>query len=336
MTAQALLALLMLGGEAHAQEAERQHGLDGGEPLTLDVVDEAEVAAAEAVSLRTLDSVEALERRIALLEERLAATSAEVQPNRVGRGAPVVVAAGEQVQEAMSMGGLVDVSGTVLGSAVAMGSDVRVRDGGRVMGDAVAFGGRVVVDPGGEVLGDRVTMGALPDAEAPIAAMIAPTMPGTWLLDSLHAFARRLAVLLSVAGCGVLVVGIWPGRVQAVGLAATQQPVWYALAGGILSVSMTLGSLLLALTLVGLPASILLVTALAVAWLLGTVALCRAVGDRIEPVARLGPWAAFLAGMAVLGAVSLLPVVGPVFGTLAGLVAVGAGLVTRLGGRTID
>ena len=119
-------------------------------------------------------------------------------------------------------------------------------------------------------------------------------------------------------------------------IAAGRQPVWYAVAGGILSVAIGIGATLLALTVVGLPASVLLLTSLALAWMLGTVALCQWVGDRIPPAARLGGWASFLAGAAVLGAVGLVPFVGSVVLAFAALLAVGAGLVTRLGTQVVD
>ena len=73
---------------------------------------------------------------------------------------------------------------------------------------------------------------------------------------------------------------------------------------------------------------------LGAAWLLGFVAVCLAIGQRLPGGAEgRPPWVTFLAGAALVGLVSLVPVVGPVFLGLVGFEAVGSALVSRLGNR---
>jgi len=89
----------------------------------------------------------------------------------------------------------------------------------------------------------------------------------------------------------------------------------------------------LTLSVVGLPISLMLAVLIGVAWLIGFVATCKALGDRFG-FGDTGGWAAFLLGAAVLSVVSFIPWVGPALLALLSLPAVGAALISRLGNRT--
>ncbi len=85
----------------------------------------------------------------------------EPGPNdRVSKGAPLVIRAGEQVDDAIAMNGDVTVEeGAVVDKAVAVGGSVTVRSGAQVRKDAVAIGGDVVVEADGRVGKDAVSLG---------------------------------------------------------------------------------------------------------------------------------------------------------------------------------
>lgn len=279
-----------------------------------------------------------LESRLAILEDRpfSAPTAA---PSSVSWTGGVEVAEGETVDDAVGYTGAVEVRGIVQGDAVSMVSDVHVLPGGRVLGDAVSFGGSVVVDAGGEVLGDRVALGgrsAVLTAAAPESAL-ADVASGDNVLEHvktmLHGFARRIAVLLSFAGLGVLIVGFWPSQLDHVARIITRRPIWYGIAGGILAALMGLGAIVFTLTMVGIPIALLLAVLLAIGWLVGIVAICKATGERFSAVRQHGNWASFLVGAALLMAVGMLPYVGPVILVAIGFPAVGAALISRLGSR---
>jgi hypothetical protein len=236
------------------------------------------------------------------------------------------IEAGDVVADAVALRGPIHVRGVVRGDAVALGGDIRVMSGGRVLGDAVSVGGEVTVDPGGQVLGDRVALSG------------SSVMPGDALDvegDSLVArAARRLASLLSLAAAGVLILAFWPRHIARIADTARDRPVWYALAGVILTGVLGTGAGVLTLTVLGIPIAMGLVLLLGVAWLLGFVAVCLAIGQRLPGGdGDRAPWVTFLGGAAAVSLVSLLPVVGPVFLVVVGLEAVGAALVSRLGNR---
>ena len=81
-------------------------------------------------------------------------------------GGSVVVEEGEQVQDAVAVGGDVTVHGEVRGDAVAIGGDVIVKAGGQVGNDAVAVGGRLVMEPGAEIGGSEIEVAGEAMSEA--------------------------------------------------------------------------------------------------------------------------------------------------------------------------
>jgi len=268
-----------------------------------------------------------LQQRINALEERLAVLEAQPAPADapLTHAARVVIPPDESVDDAIGLAGPVDVYGTVLGNAIAMGADVRVHDGGRVIGDAIAFGGQVEIDRGGEVVGDRVAIG---DTSAGLGEAVKHSA-AAWVADA----ARRLSLMLSFSGVGVLVVAFWPQQVSQVSRLLITRPGWYGLGGMILLAALATAGVVLTLSVVGLPISLMLAVLIGVAWLIGFVATCKALGDRFG-FGDTGGWAAFLLGAAVLSVVSFIPWVGPALLALLSLPAVGAALISRLGNRT--
>ncbi|MEQ1567628.1 MAG: hypothetical protein ABMA64_18440 [Myxococcota bacterium] len=263
----------------------------------------------------------------------------EPAAQRVGFGQPVRVDVGESVDEVVSFGHPVDVFGHVRGDAVSFGGDVRVGGTGSIDGDAVSFGGRVAVEPGGVVAGNRVAMAssepvsvALAPDENPAAANLHLSTHPRQLLSAVY---HRLVWMLSVAGAGVLVVGLFPQRVSRVARDLEARPIRSAVVGALATGFLVSFAALFAVVTLGLgsPVSLILLLVLGVAWLLGFVGLCQAVGDRLPIQERPhGRWIALLVGVLLISFASSLPWIGwlVVFGT--SMVGIGAALSTRFGG----
>jgi hypothetical protein len=235
------------------------------------------------------------------------------------RGAHVVVRVDDEVGDAVAYGEDLVVLGRVRGDATAFGGDVRVGPGARIEGDAVSFGGEVFVDDGGVVEGNRIAMAA-PQAEEGLLALL----------------TRRLVFLLSFAGAGVLVIGLFPDRVGRVAETIRAHPVRSGITGAGLTLGLVMVSVLFAVLILPLPLAVAIVAGLGAAWMMGFVALCQALGDRLPFRERHhGRWAAFLVGTVAVCFVSTLSWVGVVALVIASAVGLGAALSTKLGARSV-
>lgn len=275
---------------------------------------------------------DALELRLAQLERELADQRAQVaalqaELDRLAQaeqpesstpppvlGRAVVVAPGQVLPQAVAWGGPLHVQGQVRGDAVSLWGDVVVHRGGQVLGDAVSLNGRVQVEEGGRVLGNRVTLGSA-RASAP------PTPWARWLRSG----ARRLGMILALAAGGILVVALLPRPLDASARALREGPGRCLLTGLSLGVLGVGGSALLALTLIGLPAAVLLLAALTAAASVGFVGACQAIGDSL-PLRRpgAGRWLALLGGVSLLGLLPALPAPAWVLVALGGAAGIGA------------
>lgn len=324
--------------KAEAQEAleeaqaEAQEAADDAHEAALEAADEAHEAALEAAEEAIQAARDAAEEAGS---EAISAGGVRVEPGTVldaavALGGPLDVY-GTVEGDAVSLGGPIRIypGGLVEGDAVSLGHDIQVDAGGSVQGDAVSMGGQVIVEPGGAVGGDRVGLGDR-GIRADALGSVGPNVAGG-ALGWLHDLFRHIAAMAAFAGAGVLLVGLWPRQVARVASRVVEQPLWVGVAGGILTMAMLVGASMLAVTILGLPLSLLMVVGLAVAWLFGLVAFCTAAGERMPAVAGYGHWAAFLAGAAVLSVISLIPVFGTVFVMALGFPAVGAALITRFG-----
>ena len=98
--------------------------------------------------------------------------------------------------------------------------------------------------------------------------------------------------------------------------------------------TLSISSLVFAVTLVGLPVSFLLVALLGLAWLMGFVGLCQAVGDKLPFRQKPhGRWFAFLIGTLVLTSIGALPFIGWLVVIAASMMGTGAALASWFGAR---
>lgn len=282
--------------------------------------------------------VERLRGDMRALEQRLQQQDAS---EVVRFGGPAVIPAATTVQDAVSFGDDVRVSGTVVGDATAFGGSIHVEDGGVVQGHAIAVGGRVELADGGRVEGMSLSLplsgpaqlSSRPDGSALGAAGAIGPMAG---LPSLQQLTWRLVGLLGFAGLGVLVIGLFPRRVGRIAEAIEEAPVRSAALGIVGASFLALFSIVVAVFTLGLalPVTLAIWGLLGLAWLFGFVGLCQAVGDRLPFSDALhGRWLTFLVGVLLVHMAGSLPIVGALIVFGASVLGIGAALSTRLGGR---
>jgi len=246
--------------------------------------------------------------------------------DRVGFGQTVRVGPGETVNDVASFGGPAVIEGHVLGDVAAFGGPIDIRPGAIVEGDAQSFGGMVYVADEAELRGDRINFaGSRPFT--PIEEQEAEHQP-----SFLRRVYNKLVFLLSLAGAGVLVVGLFPTRVAKVAEDIGEHPVRAAVVGTLGSIVVTVVGLLFAFTIIGIPLSFALFAMLGIGWLLGFVSLCQAVGDRLPFEQKPhGRWLAFLVGVLLVSFVGALPFVGWLAVLGISVIGIGATLSTKFG-----
>jgi hypothetical protein len=238
----------------------------------------------------------------------------------------------------------------VAGRVVAVLSDVAID--ARVSGDVVVWGGSVSFGPSGFVEGNLSVFGggvsSPPGAPLPVRGTV--STPGALLrlyLDEMHRppWEEGRLPLLS-RGMRLIALSAWlivslallffftSALSRAASSAAGDWPrTLLAGALGVLSLLLAAASVLALLPApLSVPIAILCGVLAVAAKVFGMAALFLLVGQRIfRSVAPAARPVALAAGLALLGAVSLVPLVGPVVWSAASVVAVGIAFLSRFG-----
>jgi secretin/TonB-like protein len=214
---------------------------------------------------------------------------------------------------------------------VAIGGDIHVSPGARVGADAVSIGGRIIIDEGGEVEGQQTSI------DVPgLGGLL--TLAGTRSLGPTrhHSALWRLGTLLLqfavFFGLGLLVLVVFPRRVETLTGSLVHAPVKAVLTGVLGTLAVPVAIILLVATVVGIPFIAVVVLALAVATVLGYTALAlhfgRALPFRFE---RGGAIVQLAIGTAILVAIGHIPLIGWLAWIAAWLFVFGVVLRTRFG-----
>ncbi len=243
----------------------------------------------------------------------------------------------------------IEIERPVAGRVVAVLSDVRISS--RVSGDVVVWGGSVTFSPSGFVEGNLSVFGGgvtAPEGKPlPVGGIV--STPGTLLrlyLDEMHRapweeshalLSRGLRLVALSAWLAVSLVLLFCFASPFARAAASAETRWPGtlLAGalGVLSLLLaTVAALALLPPSLSVPIAILFGAVAVAAKVFGMGALFLLLGQKlVRSVAPAKRPAALAAGLALLGAVSLLPFVGSVVWSAASVVAVGIAFLTRFG-----
>jgi hypothetical protein len=244
----------------------------------------------------------------------------------------VRVGEGATADQVVAVLGSVDLApgAQVKGEVVAVAGDIHVAPGAHVGGEAVSVGGKIVIDPGGAVDGEQVSLDVpgLGSAFALLGARPARVGHHTPLVG----LARALVQFAVFFGLGLLLLVVFPRRVEALTGSVSQEPVKAVLIGILGTLALPVTALLLVVTIVGIPLVAVLLLAVLVAAMLGYTALALHLG-RLAPFRfeRGAPILQLALGTALLVAVGQLPVLGPLAWMAGWLFVFGIVLRTRFG-----
>jgi hypothetical protein len=213
---------------------------------------------------------------------------------------------------------------------VAVGGSVEIGPGAIVDNDVVAVGGRVTVDPEAQVGGSRQSI-SIPGLPSLIGIATGGLLSGhespAWIaFEAVVKFAVFFVL-------GLLVLALFPRRLEAVSSSMLASPVKSTLAGLLGTVAMPILLVLLVVTVVGILLVPVQIIAIIAAGVLGVTALTFHVGRTI-PLARVqaSPMVVQLAiGTAIFVLLTAIPFLGALVWVAVWLVAFGAVLRTRFG-----
>jgi hypothetical protein len=219
------------------------------------------------------------------------------------------VPSGETVDTAVIFNGPALVDGTVRESLVVLNGDAEVS--GIVRQDVIVLNGDLVVRSGAEVGGDLVTQSTPKVEDGATVRGERKNVATEFKIDEVGFGGRVawwIAYSISVLILGLLVLVFAPQLFPAVREAARTRLGASIGWGAGLFFLLPIGSVLLLVTVVGLPLGIFLLLALAFIYTLGYVVATIAVGGRImQSSAR---FVSFLVGWVLLRLVALIPFLG--------------------------
>ena len=250
-------------------------------------------------------------------------------------------------------GGAVDIEGTVTHDVTVFGGDATID--GRVGHDVVMLGGAVHLGPhadvghdvaviGGDLerdpgsrVGHRIVQGSSSDTFSHLwPSFSAPFVHPTFgPLAGWHPFDLGFGLGLAA---GVILLALllhlfFPNQVATARSALELRPLAALGFGCLTAVAGVLLALLLGITIVLLPVSLAIAVGMAVAWLLGWTAIIVLIGQRLTAALnwRLDAIGSLLLGGLLVALLVNVPLLGGLFGLVAGAMAVGAAVLTRFG-----
>jgi hypothetical protein len=249
----------------------------------------------------------------------LAAAPAAHADDRVAFGGDAVVLEGETVSSVASFGGDAIVLGRVEGDVVSFGGDVELGPNADVSGSVASVGGEVIAAPGARFdLDDTAVVDHLP---------VAPGMGlGAWLEE----LGRQLVAHALLFLLALLLMGLASDRLGAMQVTIVRDPVrtgLFGLAGYVASVTLIV---LLAITILGIPAAVALAILLPIATYVGLAASATVIGAAL-PLESLRdrPLHQLAAGVVLLFVASMVPVLGGLVVFAASCLGYGSLLRTR-------
>lgn len=243
----------------------------------------------------------------------------------------IKVEPGGQVRDAVAvLGSVILESGAQARDVVAIGGDVKLGPGAEVSKDAVSVGGSVTREASAEIGGEEVSVGvpALPE----IAALLGSRMAFGHPESRVFLVAQVLAKYLVYFALGLLLLALFPRRVEVVATSFTAHP-WKSVFTGLLGlVVLPILVVLLAATIIGIPLVPVAGLLVIAAGVLGFTALAFYIGRALPLHIERGTTVLQLAvGTAIVVLVTSVPLLGWMAWIAAMLLTFGAVLRSRFG-----
>jgi hypothetical protein len=262
-------------------------------------------------------------------------------------GGSALVESGATVTgDVVVFGGTASIDGRIEGSVVGVGGTLTLSDQAVVEGDLSTIGGTFNREPGAIVGGGVLTGINIPNLSLVPPRFSIPEWPGIRSIfrqDFNPFWKGAWFVLRSLLGAAfaALIVMFIPNSTERVSQTAVNQPFLSGGVGCLTAIVVPLALVILAVTLILIPVSLLGGLLLVAAWFFGRIAIGLEIGRRLGNVfgrSWPSPLAAgagtFLLSVVVDGAGSFIPCVGWILPAIVGAVALGAVILSRFGTQT--
>jgi len=260
----------------------------------------------------------------------------DVQRGAIARDVSVVqgnatIQSGAAAREVVTVLGNVRIEGGATAKrVVAVGGNVEVAAGASVEEDVISIGGRVNIDPEAEVGGTRTSF-AVPGLPGALG-LLGHRVFGQGETSPLWAIVQILVKFVVLFVLGLIVLSLFPRRLDAVTGSMLENPFKSVLAGLLGWLVMPVLAVLLAVTIVGIPLVAVQILAVVAATVLGLTALIFYVGRMLPLPTQGGPAVAQLAvGVGIFAVLTEIPFLGAVVWISVLLITFGAVLRTRFG-----
>jgi cytoskeletal protein CcmA (bactofilin family) len=273
--------------------------------------------------------------------------SLEVNENDVVDSAVVyggnLVVKGHVEKDAVAFGGNLDVYGRVEGDASAFNGNVILHPGSAVEGDVSAIGGNVIREDGAEVEGSIESFGG-GNVGRVVAGQVKDTLKKEFRKERAEAedeeedhggglpgFLIRFAALFGLGFLGQLFM---PTRMKELSSTLKEQPIKSGLVGFLGALALIPITVVLTITLIGIPVMVALLLVAALATVLGFTAVASEIGMRVPILRGRKTQAVVLAvGLLILLGLGAIPGVGWLVTVPATFMGFGAAILTRFGNR---
>ncbi|MBI5304626.1 MAG: polymer-forming cytoskeletal protein [Chloroflexi bacterium] len=266
-------------------------------------------------------------------------SGAQVRRDIVSSGGDVVIEDKAVVQnDIVVFGGNLDIAGEVLGDVAVFGGNITLESTAVIGGNVAPIGGNLDRKEGAVVRGtvSRGTSGITPPR--------APTPPTpfsyNWFANPINVFFGFVRVVLGVialAAVGALTVAFWPSQTKQVAQVAQGSALPSLGVGCLTWIAVIVLSLLLVITICGIPFAVFVWLAIIIATLVGWVALGWLVGERVMNALHVrqadNVVIAAVVGVFLLALLSAAPIIGWLAGLIVAIMGLGAVVLTRFGTR---
>jgi hypothetical protein len=238
------------------------------------------------------------------------------------------------------IGGVIDIEGTVNGDIHGVGGTINLENTARVTGSVYNFSTNLTQAEGAIIEGQQIA--SLPFDFGDFGTPNSPEIPKTPTSTGLGFLGKFLWAILQIMAMGALamiVVLIIPKQTDRISRSITKQPFVHWGIGLLTSFTAPAVFLVLIVTILLIPLSIIGITIYSIAMLFGWISLGYTIGKKLfasssqslSPALLAGLGTIFLTAVARLGAV--IPCVGWLIGAVLSLFGLGAVILTRFGTR---